>query len=461
MADLDTPRPLKDASGKHVLGSLVLDLAKNLGRLGIAYAFLRGHENLPKIRRGSDVDILLPASERSLFEELLTETCEDFGARVWQKAEAGFFTQYQLHARSADGTHHFLSVDLHSSEAVFGVPFLDSKLLMPTTADSRELCIVQPGPGALANFMGPFLSGGVVRQDYAESLKEHLAHDSGEVRSLLGTLLGAGAAARFCAQLAAGEYEALSGEARGLRFKLIGRRFLRSPLRSTWGLLSFAYGARIRPLWRPRGLFLAFLGTDGAGKTTVMEALERELAPAFRSAESGTWHLRPMVIPQLDTLLHLGRSTYSLADMDRPHRAKPSGAFLSNVRVAYYWLDYIVGFALKITPRRRRPSLILFDRYFYDYKVDPLRCRVRRGTQMVHWLSPWVPKPDKVVVISAQLERVRARKQELSVEESAFQIAAYETLGLTEPGFVLVHNNGTVEEAVNDVLDAVFGGEEQ
>jgi thymidylate kinase len=440
------------------MGEMILHLADHLNRTGVAHAFLRGHTQLPKMHPGADVDILVPASEQGAFEEQLAEVCKDLGARVWQRFQAGFLTQYQLHSRTEGGEHHFVSIDLHSAEACFGVPFLQPKDLLPMGQVLGGVTSVQAGTGALANFLGAYLSGGVVEERYGLALKEQLCAAQSGLPKLLERLFGSSMATRLETALRQSDWAGLESCARQARRLLMLRRFVKAPLGSIKGLVSFAFGVRLRPLWKPRGLFLAFLGTDGAGKTTVMEALERKLAPAFRSDVSGTWHLRPMVIPQLDTILHLGKPSYSIADMDRPHRAKPSGALLSNLRVAYYWTDYIVGYALKILPRRRRQSLILFDRYFYDYKVDPLRCRVQRQTRMVNWLCPWVPKPDQVLVVSAELERVRERKQELSREESAFQIAAYEVLALTEPGFSLVHNNGTVDAAVNDCMDAIFGG---
>ena len=457
----------------EALGSLICSVADRLEQLGVPHAFLRGYQELPRTRSGSDVDLLLPARERRRFEELLRQACAERGARIWQRFRAGFLTQFHLHQRSPDGRHTFLVLDLHSSEACFGVPFMDAAVLLPDAPGAAPglrdpgLRSARPAAGALANFLGPYLSGGVVRDDYADELAACLADEQpdpgqGTAHRLLAGLFGERLAADLARELAARDLDGLRARARQARRVLLLRRFLRAPLRSLGGLLSFYYGARLRPLWKPRGLFLAFLGTDGAGKSTVLEALERELAPVFRSAESGTWHLRPKVLPQLDSVLHLGRSTYTLEDMSRPHRAKPSGPLLSNLRVTYYWLDYVIGYALKILPRRRRPSLILFDRYFYDYLVDPLRCRVRRDTLLARVLARLVPKPDGVVIVTARYELVRARKQELSPEESAFQIAAYEALAQSETGdhprYHLVRNDGTVEEAVGSLLDQVFGG---
>jgi len=452
-----TGPPIDGPKGPDVLGSLLSSVAARLEELEIPHAFLRGHLDLPRVRLGSDVDLLVPRRERRRFERLLEEACLKFGASVWQRFEAGFLTQYQLHIRTPEGSHEFLSVDLHTSEACFGVPFLEPADLLPDVPTTGGMRTAHADVGALANFLGPYLSGGLVREDYALALAKSLADDARRLAPLLASLFGERLASEISDGLAAHDFDGLEALARRARRNLLARRLLRAPLRSIGGLLSFGFGTRLRPLWRPRGLFLVFLGTDGSGKSTVLEALERRLAPAFRSAQSGTWHLRPKVLPQLDSVVHLGRSTYTIEDMSRPHRAKPSGPLLSNLRVAYYWLDYVVGYALKILPRRRRQSLIIFDRYFYDYLVDPLRCRVRRDTLLTRVLARWVPRPDKVIVISAELERVRARKQELSVEESAFQIDAYEALAASEPGYCLVRNDGTVDESVQSVLDHVFG----
>jgi thymidylate kinase len=318
--------------------------------------------------------------------------------------------------------------------------------------------VPEPEVSALVDFLTPYLSGGEVKERYARRLAAALEPGALRARALARRLFGRTEADALCAELVEGRRAALEAGFRRRRRGLLARRFLRAPLRSLACLAAFAYSSRIRPLWRPSGRLVVFLGTDGVGKTTVMEALAREVTPAFRSAESGTFHLRPGLLPQLDRVVHLGRRTQGEADWRRPHRAAPSGRLLSNLRVAWYALDYVLGYVLKILPRRRRNSLILFDRYFHDYLVDPLRCRVRPRTLLVRALLPLVPRPDAVIVVTADLPTVLARKQELPPGESERQLAAYEELAAQGGRFHLVRNEGSVEEAVDAVVRALFAG---
>jgi len=443
-----------------ILARVVADIGRELDAAGVQHAFLRGIATFPELPRGSDVDLCLRRRDLPAFTAVLELICARRGATIHGRFRAGFLAQFHLHAVERDGRHAFLGLDVHTAEAAFGVPFLAADELFSDRRDANGLRLPPPATSALVDFLTPYLSGSVVHERYASRLKAVLETRGfgTRARALARRLLGSRAGAALCAEIEGERHDALRARARRRRCALLARRFLRAPLGSLGSLAAFGYGVRLRPLWKPGGRFVVFLGTDGAGKTAVMEAVASELSAAYRGTEPATYHLRPGILPQLDRVVHLGRRTQGEADWSRPHRAAPSGRLLSNLRVAWYALDYFIGYALRVLPRRRRNALILFDRYFYDYLVDPQRCRVRPGTLLVRLLAPLVPRPDAVIVISADLEQVQARKQELAPEESARQIADYEQLAARGERWHLVRNDGLVEEAVDSVLRALFVG---
>ena len=77
-------------------------------------------------------------------------------------------------------------------------------------------------------------------------------------------------------------------------------------------------------------------------------------------------------------------------------------------------LDLLLG-RLKLRRYRAQWSLVLFDRYFYDYYYQ-------LGNRNVPWwflntLKVCAPKPDVVVYLERAPEEMYAAKPELSVEE--------------------------------------------
>jgi len=420
----------------------------------VPHAALRGTEILEPGGSADDVDMLLAGTDLARFEEHLEWTCHRFGATIFERHHSGALHQYYLHARTPGGEHEFIGIDVHTSECCFGIPYLTAEELLSEIriTDTAQLT---EAAGAVVNFLTPLMAGAVIHPRHGPALREVCVDHRPEAERLLGQVFGARRGSRILDLLCRDELECLKRDVHSARRAFLWHAFLRHPLRSIKGLAVCIYGNRVRPLLRPRGRFIAFLGTDGSGKTTLIDAVEKRLSRVFRSDRSRVFHMRPGLLPQINTIMHLGKTTYSLADMSRPHRAAPSGVIGSNLRLLYYWADYILGYALLVLPRRRRHSLILFDRYFFDYRVDPLRSRIRRGGRLGRRLMGRVPQPDQVFVCSAPSTLVLRRKQELPEPEVERQVAAYEQLA-REEGYKVIRTDGSVRAGVDQVLDSMF-----
>jgi thymidylate kinase len=76
----------------------------------------------------------------------------------------------------------------------------------------------------------------------------------------------------------------------------------------------------------------------------------------------------------------------------------------------------------------RRNSLVLLDRYYYNYYLDPDSVKYSGPTGWVDRMRPLFPRPDLVVVLKAPPDVLLARKQELSEAEIRRQSAVLDQL---------------------------------
>lgn len=180
----------------------------------------------------------------------------------------------------------------------------------------------------------------------------------------------------------------------------------------TWPSSDGHASTRMRPA--RRGLLIAVLGPDGAGKTTFIERLRAELQGLFDGAYCQ--HVRPRLFGRRDD------------PNPTPHAAKPHGRFKSLLKLLYLVADYRLGYLARTRPALLRSHACISDRYYQDLLVDPLRYGYTAPMAVVRALEWVVPAPDAMFVLTAPASVIRSRKDELPVDECERQLEAYRAL---------------------------------
>lgn len=176
------------------------------------------------------------------------------------------------------------------------------------------------------------------------------------------------------------------------------------------------WGHGFRRVTQPAGLTVAFLGIDGAGKSTVIQQVLRELEPVFPRA--AYFHFKPQAI--------LSAAPDDPGGMKHPPGKAGGMSLLSVARLGYYLLDYAIGYVTKVWPLRLGAGLVVFDRHFYDLSIDPVRLLHRSTMALAGGLSRWLPRPDALIVFDLPAEVARQRKPQVPpLDEAARQRAEY------------------------------------
>ena len=176
----------------------------------------------------------------------------------------------------------------------------------------------------------------------------------------------------------------------------------------------------LRRWFRPVGLSIAVLGPDGAGKSTLVKELVRQIQPAFRSTR--IYHWRPYVLA--------GRRRTIGND---PHANPADAVSRSSLRLIAHLLDYWLGYLFCIRPALARAGLVVFDRYFQDLLADPKRYRYGGPAWLVRAVSRLIADPDLVLILDAPEDVVIARKQEVAPAEIRRQREVYRSLASEFP----------------------------
>ena len=191
------------------------------------------------------------------------------------------------------------------------------------------------------------------------------------------------------------------------------------------------------------GLWVAVYGPDGAGKSAVIQQLASGLTPLFSAIRM--YHLR---IP-------LWRYSGPPASVTNPHGQPPRGTFLSCLKLLYMLAHAWLTHFLFVVPSLVSGQLVLFDRYFLDYTIDPQRYRLaKQSSGFARLLARLAPRPDVQFVLDVSAEELQKRKREVSFAESGRQRRAYANLQSSADA-VLVNADRPIAAIAGEITDVI------
>lgn len=195
------------------------------------------------------------------------------------------------------------------------------------------------------------------------------------------------------------------------------------------------------------GIIVAFEGTDGSGKSTVINGIKEVLENSFPEGMLDYYHWRPGVIK---------KKTENGVNVSEPHAKKPYGKVKSFAKFMLFNFDYLLGYWLKIRWQLSKGHLVVFDRYYYDYYLDKLRYRLSISDNTLDLFKFMIPKPDITFLLVGDPEVLYERKKEISVTEISQQISRLFACKERFNNSTVIDVNKTVDEVVDQVAMTIL-----
>lgn len=417
-------------------------LFESFNKQGIRYAIIHSYQNLPE-RFDSDIDTVIdvPKIKDAIF--LLDKTLKGTGWRVIQ------YWRHENYAADCviSNDIEFLQVDFCTHYERNGRVVMSVEELL----DSRKLHKNFYIPAIKTEFIYVLVKK-VLKKNFSEGSKQNLerlwnsmsSNEKRETKKSLERFFSRKQIDILIYGIEKKSYDKINLETAHNELKQ-----KTSDIKTDLHYKMFDFKRKCERIIHPTGLFIVLLGVDGAGKTTISEELKKRYVTAFRRIDH--YHSRVRVLKDIS---QIGKNS-SPIDASNPHGKKhKAGRFVSMVKFAYYFLDFLIG-NIKITTAKIKSSLVLIERYYYDYTIDKVRYNLNLSDGFIKFFGKFVKKPDVVFILTGDAQELLERKHEITLEEIKEQKKRLERAFEGEKKAIFIDTTTqSVEECVNQMLSA-------
>ena len=382
------------------------DVFSFLRSSSIPFLVLRSYESLPEKIEGGDVDLVVQKEDA---KQLLSFLKEHYTITAVAQ-HIGIVNVFIFLSKEEQ-----LQIDVMFSLSYNGIPYLEVSELLAARVEHRGLYKPAPWHEYFVLLLPHFFYTGEEKEKYREKMSSLLHAHPAKIASL--------------------------------NKKIFGHEKKRSVARFHWAnrdktaLMSRHYSLELYKFIRqPFSRTVAFLGPDGAGKSTVLSKV-KELDILFAKTTSYT-HLKPQYL--------LKKRNQNRGVVTEPHAEEPRNTWTASLKmvvyVQEYWIEHFVN--------PQRPSHIkVYDRYMHDTIIDPRRYRLPEGGLAQRVLSNFAPQPVVFIVLDADPEIIQARKAEVPLEATRKQCQSYLEFARRNPAqCAVIDANQSADDVVDDIV---------
>ena len=409
---------------------------------GIRYAVLRNYECLPESCGGSDLDIFVSSNDITKLGEILSKVSNSLDASLVSYTASNTCPKL-CYLNTKEGIQMDIFVGAITYKAYV---IVSEETIEENTRIYNGIKVLDDSLGNIIAFIKEILNNGKCKDKYIVPITENKEkYDKNNLAKNLTAFDD-----KFIDTL----YESIKNDKIKesiLVLTALGRKGIRH--KSSKNISTFL--SKILRLFKQPGYTIAVLGTDGSGKSFIINSITPVLNEAFHNGIRYE-HMRPNYLPSLAVAMGKKKADEPTAVCSNPHGSKPSGFIGSLIRLTYYWIDYTWGYFKKVfLDKAFKTHVWLFDRYYYDYYIDQRRARLNLPSWIIKLYGLFVPAPDLTICLGGDPEKIYARKPETSFEEVKRQTEVLKEFASTHKKAVWVDTTTTPEESIKAAMDAI------
>lgn len=410
----------------------------------IDYCILR---NVEEIINGDAHDIDMTVDARRLFdvEKELTAAASEHGwtihIKIGTMKDSVNIKCYHLY-KSVDGTIHIVHFDFFPTFSWNGYILIDNRKLLKNMNSSTLYHTAAPEVEAVTKLFIRLLHNGNIKSKYKKDIYSAFMNDPDEVKKLMKSFLDEDTVQFVYVSVLKERWEDIENN----------RDIIVNTLKKISGKAIFQQKLYLlKKAMSKAGIMVAFEGTDGSGKSTIINALPEVLENSFPDGMMDYFHWRPGFIKKEKKF-----SDGVPMVISKPHAQKPYGKLKSFAKFMFFNLDYILGYWCNVRWKISKGHLVVFDRYYYDYYLDKIRYRLNISDKILDIFKVLIPKPDVTFLLVGDPDALYERKREISVEEIQKQCNTLLNHQNKFNNSIVIDVNQPIETVVNKVAIAIL-----
>lgn len=423
----------------------------------IDYFVLRNYEGLPDINNSKDVDIIIaPGSYKRCLNLLICtfkEVCFDYYYIMdYERAHC----VYGIDSKNKVSIH----IDLIEGYANKGYEIITFEELYKNTIQYKFFKVLKPSYDAIMLLLYKIVGVRTLKQTYQDKIEQIYQSNKFEIDNILKRTLNYSCYSQIVDDLGNSNFANIVLNARIIGSSAKRLAFKRNIIKTIVGKFKFYKEKAYNMIWCPKKMqkMIAVEAPDGTGKTTFIDNLSILIAKTFVAdlSKIKIYHHRPNILPNLGAVGEKAGVMKQDKDFTNPHRAKPVGFVSSLIRMTYYWVDYLIGVPLILRKNAQFDKITIFDRYIYDFLVDPYRARINLLLWIRRIFARCVKQPQITFVLDADADTIYARKQELTKEEINRQLVEFRKLKKYGKNVFFLDATQSPEKIADDAMKIIL-----
>lgn len=413
----------------------------------LLYSVVRNYESLPSAKPGGDIDMLIEKDKVQNILSLIEAIIIPYEGRVEITSIRQYVVKLRIHNVNDNYTNKPVTeLDLITRLSWKGQSWLCEKsVLQQSVKNDKSIYIPAMHHELEMSLFHSLLYGGFVKDGYQEKInKLFFKSDTSLLKEELFKNFGFKTGKFIFKNIELSHWKTLEENVSVIQKSLIFKNIKVNNVFSFIRMIEHYYlefKIRLKQR-RKKSLVISFLGPDGSGKSTIINALQNRKLP-FK--ENKYFHLKPRLL----------KTNSTKSAVINPHGEKSHNIIMSYIKLLYFISDYILGYILMVLPLRVKSTLIIFDRYYDDILIDPKRFRYNGSLLFANFLRKLIPKPDIYFILIAEAEVIYKRKQEVTFKELQRQLKGYIQLE-DNNRYILVNVDRSIDEIVNKIESDIY-----